>query len=90
MIDIELDIEPIDVDVGFEESLNIDLELDIGTQIGTGGFPYLGPYDVVPMIDEQKLNTKNKSMEDDVTVFAIPYSSVSNPEGGETVNIAFV
>ena len=28
-------------------------------------------------------------MKNDVTVYSIPYSEVSNPEGGETVNIAF-
>lgn len=68
----------------------IELDLELGTIVYEGGGPpYEGEYDVTPKIGEQTLPTKNKTMKEDVTVYAIPYSEVSNPEGGETVNIAF-
>lgn len=37
--------------------------------------------------DEQILETKDKVMEDNITVKKIPYYSVSNPEGGLTATI---
>ena len=80
VIDIELLTTP--------KEINLDLELGTIVYEG-GGPPYEGEYDVTPKIEEQKLETKNKTMKEDVTIFAIPYSSVTNPEGGETVNIAF-
>lgn len=50
--------------------------------------PYFdGPYEVTPKVSEIVLGTKNKSMADDVTIFQIPYSEVSNPQGGYTVTI---
>lgn len=43
---------------------------------------YSGPYQVIPDIqNDQILLTNNKSMEDDVTVFKIPYAEVSNISG---------
>lgn len=48
---------------------------------------YEGPYEVVPVFNEQILETKQKSMADDVTVLAIPIYEVSNPQGGTTVTI---
>lgn len=51
---------------------------------------YDGAYTVIPKPTEQTLETRNKSMRDDVTVEQIPYSEVTNPSGGKTVNIAFV
>lgn len=72
------------------EELEVDIGLELGTLIpGGGGIPYEGPYQVTPKTHEQTLFTRDMTMEDDVTVFEIPYSSVSNPQGGETVNIAF-
>lgn len=48
---------------------------------------YEGPYEVTPLFDEQILETRKKSMADDVTVLAIPIYEVSNPQGGTTVTI---
>lgn len=66
------------------------LEFDILQ--GTGGkLPtYDGEYEVTPKISEQELETKNKSMTDNVKVLSIPFSEVTNPEGGKTVNIAYI
>ena len=58
---------------------------------GGGHFPYYnGDYVVTPKTYEQTLATTRKSMRDDVTVEAVPYSEVSNPQGGFTVNIAYI
>ncbi len=60
--------------------------------VGTGGRlpPYEGDYAVTPKTEAQTLATKNKSLTDDVVVEEIPYSEVSNPSGGNTVNIAYI
>lgn len=50
---------------------------------------YDGTYEVTPKINAQTLATKDKSMTDNVTVLAVPYSEVTNPQGGKTVNIAY-
>lgn len=48
---------------------------------------YEGKYEVKPSFEKQKLNTKNKVMDDDVTVKEIPVTVVSNSSGGNTVII---
>ena len=54
----------------------------------SGKLPYYkGEYDITPRITEQKLETKNKSMKDDITILQIPCTSVVNPSGGQTVII---
>ena len=50
---------------------------------------YEGDYSVTPKIDEQILPTKDTSMVDDMTVEAIPYHEVTNPQGGKTITIGF-
>ncbi len=50
---------------------------------------YEGAYSVAPRKVEQILSTKKKSMEEDMTVEAINYLEVTNPEGGKTVTIGF-
>ena len=52
------------------------------------GDPYEGAYRVVPTTSEQILETKAKTMLDDVTVTEIPYQQVTNEAGGYTVSIA--
>ena len=48
---------------------------------------YEGPYDVVPRVYEQILETKDKLMLNDVTVEIIPRSYVINQKNGFTVTI---
>lgn len=50
---------------------------------------YEGDYEMTPKIEAQVLETENKSMRHDLTIKAISFSSVSNPSGGETINIAY-
>lgn len=49
---------------------------------------YTGPYTVTPKAEEQTLNTKDKVMDDDVTIESIPIYEVSNESGGTTFYIA--
>lgn len=50
---------------------------------------YSGPYEIFPRKVDQLLNTSDKLLTDDITIDAIRYSEVSNPEGGTTVNIGY-
>lgn len=76
----------LEFDLACEE---VELTIDDG---GSGGsLPYYkGPYTVTPKVDEQSLPTAEKAMSKDVTIEKIPYSEVTNPSGGTTVNIAFI
>lgn len=93
-----LTIEPIllDVDVSVEEyeleySEEAALEVDLATAIivtNVEGEHYQGAYIVTPKKDEQTiLVTKDKVMDDNVTVLEIPYQAVSNLVGGKTAII---
>lgn len=48
---------------------------------------YNGPYNVVPKVEPQTLQTAQKTLTQDVKVFAIPYAEVSNQKGGITATI---
>jgi len=74
----------IDADI-MVDNVIIDCEIELGAG---GRLPnYDGYYIVTPKITEQKLDTKNKSMIDDVTVLEIPTDEVGN-EFGTTFAIA--
>lgn len=64
-------------------------EIEISVESGTGGmYPYYdGEYQFVPKTTEMIIPTRQKSMKEDLTIFQIPYSEVSNPEGGSTITI---
>ena len=51
------------------------------------GEVYQGPYGVTPRLGDQSLETNGLVMRDDVTVYRIPISRVSNPYDGITVLI---
>lgn len=55
--------------------------------VGIGGEPYEGEYEVIPKTIDQTLETKKKTMKDDLTVKAIPYYQTSNTAGGYTAII---
>lgn len=48
---------------------------------------YEGPYEVTPRLNEQYLETNDKTMLDDVTIYEIPITYTSNPHNGMTVLI---
>lgn len=49
---------------------------------------YEGPYIVTPLVlDPITLETKDKMMDDDVTILKVPYLETANPSGGNTIFI---
>lgn len=56
---------------------------------GNGDYPiYSGEYEVAPTLEEQRLETANKLLKDDVKIKAISRYDVTNTAGGTTVYIA--
>lgn len=51
------------------------------------GIPYTENYDVTPTMREQVLPTRFKTMGNDVTIHAIPYTQTTNVAGGYTAII---
>ena len=79
-----------------ESSQNLDITLEDGSEEleiemmggSEGRLPwYLGDYEVDPRKVEQTLETKNRSMREDVIVHPIFYAETSNPSGGLTAVI---
>lgn len=85
-LDVELSVEEYELDVEMEEALAVDLETSIVIEQG-GGERYQGPYDAIPSFDQQELLTRNKFLNDNVTVEPIPVSRTLNLSGGTTVYI---
>jgi len=77
----------IDADVTISNSV-VTIDANVGTHITHSDLPsYDGPYEVTPDWEATTLATKNKKVERDITVVAIPFESVSNLAGGRTVYI---
>lgn len=95
MIDMELSTDnsfdmSIDGDDFNVELIQSEFDIDFAEAIIVQGerLPnYEGSYEITPKVVEQMLETKDKSMVDDVTVNAIPYVEVSNVGGGYTATI---
>ncbi len=49
--------------------------------------PYKGPYEVLPALESQVMETASKRMVQDATILPIPIYRVSNNSGGTTVTI---
>lgn len=68
--------------------LNPVVNVSIGADIATvQPNPYTGETEVTPNFSEQTLQTRNKTMLDDVTVHAIPVDQTINASDGYTVTI---
>ena len=68
---------------------SFDCEFDSVIIMENRDFPYYeGTYEVTPDVSEQKLETKEKIMRDDVIIKEIPFFETSNNSGGTTVYIA--
>lgn len=63
-----------------------DLEIDAANvYIDSGTYDhYSGPYEVTPLVTTQVLTTKEKLMDDNVTVYMIPTQEIKNDAGGVT------
>ena len=72
------------ISTGFSQNIK---QVDQGGIIELEYPAYDGVYEATPTTEEQVFATAEKSMLQDFTVHATPYSEVSNPQGGETVTI---
>ena len=77
--------EKIGVDVEQEEKVDIVFS-DKVVFVSTDE-TYKGEYVITPKFEDKILNTKNKSMQEDVKINAIPVERVANTSGGNTVII---
>ena len=65
---------------------NINMRIGAEYSVETAD-TYDGSYEVTPRLYAQSLETDGKLMEDDVTVYEIPITRTTNPQGGQTVLI---
>lgn len=86
LLDVELSVEEYDLEIDEESSYDVELATAIKI-IRIEGEHYEGPYEVIPKTESIILETRNKLMDDDVTVYEIPYAEVSNLAGGKTATI---
>lgn len=61
---------------------------DVVSGIMVGGMTYDGEYELTPTAAGEVLQTKLKTMLDDLTVNPIPYHETTNDSGGYTISIA--
>lgn len=68
------------------ETLNVEFA-EVSVRY-VGDLPdYSGTYSVTPKTEIQTLKTAQKTLRNDIKVFAIPYAEVSNKSGGITATI---
>lgn len=87
MIRIHIQTAPV-ISVRIQDSPRINVNVSAITKVLPEGDVFSGPYSVVPKVNAQTLNTADKYMAKDVSVEAVPFYSVSNQSGGNTVYIA--
>lgn len=73
---------------GTVEARSPSYRVEAKSGILVGETPYTEAYEVTPTMGEQVLPTRSKTMRDDVTVHAIPYTQTTNESGGYTAIIA--
>ena len=66
---------------------SIQMKVEKAVAVGMAGSTYDGSYEIIPTVEEQFMATKDKYMKDDVNIHPIPFYSVSNNSGGNTVFI---
>ena len=87
MIRIRIQTAPV-ISVRIQDSPHINVNVSAITKILPEGDVFSGPYNVVPKVNAQTLEKADKYMTQDVSVDAVPFYSVSNQYGGNSVYIA--
>ncbi len=70
-----------DFDVRVTPQKVITVDLYRATLSSNPGEEYDGDYQITPKTSPQELETKNKTLKDNITVLSIPYFEVSNTDG---------
>lgn len=87
LVEAEVSVEEYELEVLEESAFDVDLDTAIIVN-NIEGDHYQGAYIVTPKAAEQTiLATRNKVMDNNVTVLEIPYSAVANLSGGKTAII---
>lgn len=78
-----------ELNVFMDVPIVMEVEIEVQEGGGSGGLlpEYHGDYKVTPDWEEQVLETKNKSMLDDVVVLSIPKYEFDNMANGQTIVI---
>ena len=76
--------EPISLKIEKVHTISVELS---NVTIGGVYDLYPGPYTITPRVYEQTMNTDNLLMEQDVLIYSIPLTEVSNIQGGKTATI---
>lgn len=89
--DVDFELADTELEVTFDSDpmlLSAEFENLFEVEVDSSGYgTYKGDYVIDPDWDAQKLDTKNKKLNDDITVNAIELQRVSNAAGGCTVYI---
>lgn len=81
-VDVTVDeSDVVNISIGISEDVDVSVKDLVVYHTGSGGEIYKGEYSVTPSTQQQVLETKNKSMKDNVTVFEIPIYEVGNEFG---------
>lgn len=89
--DFEMDISCRDQTLPLEfEETSAEFDMDFGEiqEVTSGEIDvYMGAHTVTPSDNQTVLGTENKLVRENITVHAIPFFSVGNTSGGNTVYI---
>lgn len=85
MIRFKVERKSTTMTVGSRKSLHMQVEKAV--TVGISSRTYEGSYEVTPSVEGLTVETKDKYMKDDMTVHPIPFFSVGNNSGGNTVFI---
>ena len=86
-VPMELAVDNVTIQMGITAT-ECTFQTEIGVAYSMVDNPdYEGEYEVVPRLYQQGLETRDKVMRDDVTVYEIPVAYTSNVYGGKTVVI---
>ena len=84
---IRFEVEKKNINMTVHPHKSIQMKVEKAVAVGISGKTYEGDYEVIPTAEKQTMGTKQKYMKDDVTIHPIPFYSVSNNSGGNTVFI---
>lgn len=85
--EVSLDEENSSFDVAKDKAPAFDIGVGEVERVVVGAEPYQGEYVVTPKTEAQTLETKDKTLSENVQVLKIPFFSTSNNSGGNTVYI---
>ena len=84
---IRMTVENKTISMAVNPQKSIQMKVEKAVAISVEGNTYEGSYEVTPTVDGLTMETKEKYMKDNVTVNPIPFFSVGNNSGGNTVYI---